>query len=295
MSKTVLILKGLPASGKSTWAKEQINEHPGMYKRINKDDLRAMLDNSNWSGANEKFILKIRDEIIIEALKGRKHVIVDDTNLDPSHENRIRELVKTFNSDNNDSVQVTELMFKISVEDAIERDKVRVNSVGAGVIRNMYNKYLKPEFLKLEQDEKLPPAVIVDIDGTIALKGNRSPFDWSKVGLDSPNKPIIKLVNTLHDAGNIIIFVSGRDSICKEETKKWIDTYFPNVAKWKYLLFMRSENDNRKDCIIKKELFENHIRDNYYIEWVLDDRSQTVNTWRNEIGLTTLQCADGDF
>jgi len=43
---TVTILKGLPGSGKTTWAKEQIAKSPGNYKRINKDDLREMLDNS---------------------------------------------------------------------------------------------------------------------------------------------------------------------------------------------------------------------------------------------------------
>lgn len=43
MSKRVIILKGLPGSGKSTWAKEQLEKYPGRYKRICKDDLRAML------------------------------------------------------------------------------------------------------------------------------------------------------------------------------------------------------------------------------------------------------------
>lgn len=38
------MLKGLPASGKSTYAKELVLKSPGKYKRINKDDLRAMVD-----------------------------------------------------------------------------------------------------------------------------------------------------------------------------------------------------------------------------------------------------------
>ena len=40
----VILTVGLPASGKSTWAKEQVSQNPGQYKRVNKDDLRAMLD-----------------------------------------------------------------------------------------------------------------------------------------------------------------------------------------------------------------------------------------------------------
>lgn len=35
----VIMTKGLPASGKSTWAKQLIEENPNVYKRINKDDL----------------------------------------------------------------------------------------------------------------------------------------------------------------------------------------------------------------------------------------------------------------
>lgn len=72
---TVTILKGIPASGKSTWARQMLDEHPGMYKRINKDDLRAMLDNSYWSKGNEAFVLKVRDILIIEASKGLRSLI----------------------------------------------------------------------------------------------------------------------------------------------------------------------------------------------------------------------------
>lgn len=40
----LLVLKGLPASGKSTYAKELVNKG---WKRVNKDDLRAMIDDRN--------------------------------------------------------------------------------------------------------------------------------------------------------------------------------------------------------------------------------------------------------
>ena len=45
--KKVILTRGLPGSGKSTWAKQMLDEKPGHYKRINKDDLRAMLDNGH--------------------------------------------------------------------------------------------------------------------------------------------------------------------------------------------------------------------------------------------------------
>ena len=48
----LIMTKGLPASGKSTWAKQYLDDNPGT-KRVNKDDLRAMLDNGKWSKRNE--------------------------------------------------------------------------------------------------------------------------------------------------------------------------------------------------------------------------------------------------
>ena len=88
----VILLRGLPASGKSTWAKEQVLKSPGKYKRINKDSLREMLDVSAWSGSNEKFAIKVRDAIITLALTSDRSVIIDDTNIHPKHETRIKEL-----------------------------------------------------------------------------------------------------------------------------------------------------------------------------------------------------------
>ena len=87
----VILTRGLPGSGKSTWAKKLIVENPNSYKRINKDDLRAMLDDSKYSNDSEKFILQVRDAMILMAIENGKHVIVDDTNLAPKHDARIRD------------------------------------------------------------------------------------------------------------------------------------------------------------------------------------------------------------
>lgn len=81
----VLFLKGLPGSGKSTYAKKLIAENHNMYKRINKDELRAMLDDNKHSNDSEKFILQVRDAMILMALQNGKYVIIDDTNLAPKH------------------------------------------------------------------------------------------------------------------------------------------------------------------------------------------------------------------
>lgn len=276
----VILTRGLPGSGKSTWAKEILSKHPGSYKRINKDDLRAMLDNSKHSSSNEKFILNVRDAMILMAIENGKHVIIDDTNLCPSHEERIRNLIK------DKAVLKIQDFTDVPLETCIERDLKRTSSVGEKVIRGMYKQYLMITEKYIENTE-LPKAIIVDIDGTLAKMNGRSPFNWSKVKTDTCNDVIKNIVNSYKD--NVIIF-SGRDGICEGDTIDWLNL---NNIKFNEL-HMRDEGNNEKDSIVKRNMFEKYIRGKYFIEYVLDDRNQVVEMWRS-MGLTCLQVADGDF
>lgn len=301
---TVEILKGLPASGKTTYAKEKVARSNCAIKRVNKDDLRAMLDSGRHSKGNERYVLQLRDNIILTALDLGKSVIVDDTNFNIVHEERIRELVKDFNAGlygeriPKNPVQVNIKHFHILPEEAIARDLQRPNSVGAKVIWNMHNTYIKKEDPKkapiiMEQDESLPHAIICDLDGTIALKGNRSAYDETKVSEDTLNVPIADLVKSLFPNFKII-FLSARTDSCKEDTIEWLKKYGLLFDNNNFQLHMRKTGDNRKDRIVKQEIFDAHIKGKYYIKYVLDDRNQVVDLWRS-MGLTCLQVADGNF
>ena len=57
---------------------------------------------------------------------------------------------------------------------------------------------------------------------------------------------------------------------------------------------MRPAGDRRRDSIVKAELFDRKVRDEYRVLVVLDDRKQVVDMWRS-LGLTCLQVAEGDF
>jgi len=277
--KQIIICKGLPASGKSTWAKNRIDNNPDMYKRVNKDDLRLMLDNNKWSKDNEKFILKVRDMLILSSLENGKHVIVDDTNLHPKHEINIKQLVK------GKAKVIIKDFTDIPLETCIKRDLQRVNSVGEKVIKDMYNQFLKPEPVVYAEDETLPQATIIDIDGTLALMNGRNPFDWKRVGEDKLNYAVWDFIE---DTGNDVILLSGRDSVCRTETEKWLKDNSVVYDK----LYMRAEGDNRKDTIVKKELFENHIRGKYNVVSVIDDRPSVCRMWRDELGLFVFQVGD---
>ncbi len=133
----VILTRGLPGSGKTTWATRVLAESPARYKRVNKDELRLMLDRGRWSEANERFVEAVRDQIILAAVAAGKHVIVDDTNLDPRHETHIRRLVEG-------RAQVVIEEFDVPLEECLRRDAARADPVGERVIRQMYREFLAP-------------------------------------------------------------------------------------------------------------------------------------------------------
>ncbi len=92
----LIMTKGLPGSGKTSWAKEYQKANPNTIL-VCKDDLRAMLHNSVHSRGREEFVLEIRDFIIQKAFIDGHDVIVHDTNLAPKHKTRLNQLVDQFN------------------------------------------------------------------------------------------------------------------------------------------------------------------------------------------------------
>jgi len=287
----LVMMKGLPGSGKSTIAKRLVDESG--YVRVNKDDLRAMLNNSKWTASNEKAVLKYRDYIIRDALTRGKNVVVDDTNFDAKHAETLLEIAKNHKA--SFEVNYIETPFEVCVE----RDLKRLNSVGETVIRRMYNKYVRvietPK--KAEQN-----AIIIDIDGTLAHMNNRSPYDYTQVSQDSPDPTIVPIIQGLDIAtralgGNLkFIIVSGRDHTCRADTVAWLDRCGVPYDE----LFMRDANivdekgNKVPDTIIKEEIYEREINGKYNVVAVFDDRDQVVKMWRQK-GLKVLQVAEGDF
>jgi predicted kinase len=288
--KQVIMMRGLPGSGKSTYAKQLVASAPNTYKRINRDDLRAMFDNGHWTQGNEKFVKRVRDVLIIKALEEGKHVIVDDTNLSPSNEVRIRQLVEEFNKMHNDTVQVAVKEMDVPLAECIARDAKRLNPVGAKRIRDMHRQFYAVKSL-VEQDTTLPKAIICDLDGTLALMNGRNPFDAAKCEEDLLNEPVAKVLKTFQDLGYKTLLLSGRKEEHKPQTINWLAR---NNIQYD-MLELRDTQDSRADTLVKKDLFDAHISGKYYIEFVLDDRDQVVDLWRNQLGLTCFQVNYGDF
>lgn len=284
--KKVILTKGLPASGKTTWAREYQKENPNTVL-VNKDEIRAMLHQGVWSKGREQFVLAVRDFIIKKAVDEGHDVIVHDTNLHSKHKNNIIRLVA-------DKATVEYKSFTdVPLEECIKRDRNRVGGVGDRVIKKMYNQFLKPEIPEIKRNENLPNAVVCDIDGTLALFGDANPYERDFLQ-DRLNEPVAKILNDYsYKAMRIkdeVILVSGRKDAFRDQTEQWLKKNHI----WYTKLFMRSGDDTRKDVIVKGEIYEKYIKDQYNVLFVLDDRDQVVEFWRS-IGLTCLQVAEGDF
>lgn len=113
-------------------------------------------------------------------------------------------------------------------------------------------------------------AYIFDIDGTLAKHVARGPFEEHKVLTDEPIDPVVRVLKALNHTYEII-FVSGRTDGCEKDTRLWIKQ---NIGIWNPTLFMRKSGDQRKDSIIKKEIYDEHIIPFYNILGVFDDRIQ---------------------
>ncbi|AEV88347.1 5'-hydroxyl kinase [Actinoplanes sp. SE50] len=295
----LLITRGLPASGKTTFARKL---QPGVV-RVNRDDLRRMLHGerlfTQWS---ESQVTHAQRAAVEALLRARASVIVDDTNLRARVVREWAELAVRYGA----SFEVHDFT-DVPLAECVRRDAGRPEQdrVGADVIRRMHERYLAGRNVPLPvpfvdpggpgvvyaPDPELPPVVLVDIDGTVALMTGRSPFEWHRVGEDEPNPAVITAVRAMHAAGHAIVFCSGRDEVCRAETEAWLELFVDVPYEG---LFLRPEGDSRKDAVVKREIFDTEIRDRWRVVGVFDDRQQVVRMWR-ALGLTVFQVAEGDF
>ena len=295
----LLITRGLPASGKTTFARKL---QPYVV-RVNRDDLRYMLHGrrlfTQWA---EGQVAAVQRSTVEQLLRARADVVIDDTNLRSSTVREWAQLAARLQA----SFEVHDFT-DVPLAECLRRDAERPERerVGEQAIQRMYDRYLKDRKLPLPvpyvepgapgvvytPDPELPPAVLVDIDGTVALMDGRSPYDMTRVRDDQPNHAVIAAVRAMHAAGHAVVFCTGRDESARADTETWLAAHVdvPYQA-----LFMRALGDSRRDSVVKGEIFETEIRGRWRIVGVFDDRQQVVRMWR-ELGLTVFQVAEGDF
>ena len=294
----ILILIGIPGSGKSTWAKDYVKYNDN-WIRVNRDDFREMLKTAQvCENKIEYMITELVNQTIENALMKRLNVIVDNTNLKVKYINDIIEKFKY-------SADIDYRVFDVSIDKAIERDNNREKKVGSLVINKMnkeykilmdsfsfqpVNKIAHRPFIKPNFNSNLQDVVIFDIDGTIANMGRRGPFDWDQVYKDDVNPIVVEQIGFHKSKGRKVIIVTGRDAACRDMTEEWLEIHGIEYDE----IFTRPLNDYRKDTIIKKEIYQNEIVGKYNLLCVYDDRLQVLDMWYEQ-DIFTFNVNQGNF
>ncbi len=129
----LVITRGIPGAGKTTWAKAWVDEAPNRA-RVNRDDIRMMLF-GRYADVDEQAVTKATHAALRSLMFAGWDVVLDATNLNPRHLENVRRLAR------HAGYQVMVRAFDIDVDEAIARDATRERVVGADVIRRMAEQY----------------------------------------------------------------------------------------------------------------------------------------------------------
>ena len=315
--KEIILALGISGSGKTYWSKQWAEEDPEHRIRLNYDDIRCMFGKYWVPDKREQLVKDMFNYAVKQAMYMGYDIVIDNmSNLNPKHQKEYEKLVKEHNdfSATPNSYKLTCKLFDTPVEVCIERDSKRIIPIGEKVIRQQWKQYRTQiiqrsiqEMLSKQkkQDSSLPHCIIVDMDATLCFNTQGREF-WGK-GVneklinDYPNYPVIQIVQSYkaapygtnydtYEKNHNVFIITGRDESCRTGTEAWLKKY--NVPYDK--LLMRPIGDFTKGEELKQILYENEVKDEYYVDFVLEDSSKVVKMYR-DLGLTVLQPNEGKF
>jgi tRNA uridine 5-carbamoylmethylation protein Kti12 len=140
MSKIVhiKILSGIPGCGKSTWSRKYIFQHPDV-KRINRDDLRKMCDDSRFTEGNENFVNQAKLSLIRTGIELEKDMILDDTHCYNDYLIYLIAEIRKFAIELDKSVVIEFVDFLINTNVCVKRNSERKNKIEESFIYHMIN------------------------------------------------------------------------------------------------------------------------------------------------------------
>jgi predicted kinase len=263
------MLRGLPASGKTTLARQLVRE-TGNTGRVNRDDLRAMLFDSAWTGKREEAVITCEKAIAEALFNVGMNAVIDDTNLTAKH----RAMWEDFAKQRGQHFECKNL--DVDIVTCIDRDAAREKSIGEAVITR-----LAATGGMIPWGEK--EIILCDIDGTIAdgtyrehlVQGETKNWDayYALLHLDAPiHITCAWLREEMED--RTIVLISGRPDTYQRETIQWLDRW---GIPYDYI-FMRGGGDKRPDTLVKADILK--LLPKEKIVCVIDDRPSVIRMWK---------------
>jgi hypothetical protein len=291
-TQVIRLYRGIPSAERTCAANTWVREDLGWRIAVSRESIARQLFADTLDSLNRhqvETVETVQHAMVTAALKANLSVAIDDDNL---RTKTVREWQSKA-----EKTKIPLEIIDVEAEPTTDRDR--------DLFKRFFINGKFPEVPVFESvpeetgkwttyvpNEELQEAFVFDIDGTLAKMFGRGPFDWSRVGEDSPIWNVIKVAQALVKAGYKIIFMSGRDEVCFNESWEWLLKH----ELFGEALFMRPANSYIPDDIVKHELFYKHVAPNYNVVGVFDDRLKVCRMWE-EIGLTLFRVGpiDSDF
>ncbi len=222
----LIVLQGLPGSGKTTYATQLLKDNSNAV-RINKDTLRSMMHSSlPWNNDREKRVVSIAGILTQYFLHKGNDVIVDDTNLNPAHIKYYQKIKDVYDAD----FEIVEMDTPLVT--CVRRDRERKNPVGQEVIMNMAKKYGYIN-KNVNKDSEFVIYMLDDVLADISYRRNGSGNIDGITGKQiidtlciSNDMAISESLISLHEdirLGFKITIISARPEYCRQATIRWLE------------------------------------------------------------------------
>ena len=171
---SLILLVGIPGSGKTTYAEKYIKEHPGTV-HLSSDKIRAELWGNEATQGDNNEVFSLMQSRAINALNFGDDVIYDATNITRKDRSYIIALCPKF-------AKIECHIIWAPIGTCIERDAVRKRTVGKEVIDRMLKRFQAPYY-----DEGIDEIKIIKPDGFDKYEYGNSVMKAMKIEHDNPH------------------------------------------------------------------------------------------------------------
>ena len=133
---SLILLVGIPGSGKTTYAEKYIKDHPGTV-HLSSDKIREELWGNEATQGDNNEVFSLMQSRAIEALNNGQSVIYDATNITRKDRSYIISLCPKF-------AKIECHIIWAPIETCIKRDAARKRTVGKAVIDKMLKRFQAP-------------------------------------------------------------------------------------------------------------------------------------------------------